>query len=116
MAAPNVINITNLTCKSAVANLTTATGNIITSAANTVIKVNDIILSNYTANSVTANILFNRSSTGYYVAGNVSLPAYSSLVVIGKDSPIYLEEGDVLQANVSANSAVHMTSSYEIVT
>jgi hypothetical protein len=116
MAAPNVINITNLTCKSAVANLTTVTGNIITSAANTVVKVNDIILSNYTANSVTANVLFNRSSTSYYVAGNITLPAYSSLVVIGKDSPIYLEESDVLQANVSANASVHITSSYEIIT
>lgn len=116
MAAPNVINITNLTCKSAVAALTTATSNVITVSSNTVIKVNDIILSNYSSNSITANLLFNRSATAYFVAGNVTVPAFSTLVVIGKDSPIYLEEGDVLQANVSANTAVHFTSSYEIIT
>ena len=116
MAAPNVINITNLACKSAVSTLSTATGNIITAGSNTVVKLNDIILSNYTANSITANVMFNRSSTAYYIAGNISVPAFSSLVVIGKDSPIYLEESDVLQANVSAYASVHITSSYEVIT
>ena len=34
----------------------------------------------------------------FYLAKTVALPADSTLVVIGKDSPIYLEEGDELEA------------------
>ena len=59
--------------------------------------------------------MINRSSTIYYIGGNVSIPAYSTLVVLAKDTSIYLEEGDVLQANVSANTTVNLTSSYELI-
>jgi len=115
MAVPNVINMTTMQCKSVVSSLSTVTANVLTVANDNVLRINDILLTNYSSNNITANIMFNRSSIAYFIAGNVSVPAFSTLVVIGKDSPIYLEEFDVLQANVSANSAVHFTSSYELI-
>lgn len=117
MAAPNLISATTITGKTAVVNLTTVTSNVLTnsSGSNTVDKLNNIILSNYSSSTVGANVVINRSSTTYYLAGNVSIPANSALVLLAKDSQIYLEEGDVLQANVSANTAITVTASYELI-
>jgi hypothetical protein len=117
MAAPNLINASQITGKTALTALTTVTANVITnsSGSNTVDKLNNIILSNYTTSTVGANVVINRGATVYYLGGNVSIPANSALVLLAKDSSIYLEEGDVLQANVTANSAVTMTASYELI-
>ena len=94
MAAPNIINVTTITGKTALYGLTTGTANIITNStgSNTVYKLNDIVISNYSASTCTANVMINRSSTAFFLAGNVSIPANSSLVVMGKDTTIYLEE------------------------
>ena len=116
MAAPNLLSTTTVTGKTAVAALTTVTSNVITnsSGSSTVDKLNNVILTNYTSSAVSANILINRSSTLYYIGGAVAIPANSTLVLLGKDTSIYLEEGDVVQANVSANSSVSFTASYEL--
>lgn len=116
MAAPNLLGTTTVTGKTALATLTTVTANVITNASSssTVDKLNSIVLGNYSNTAVTANVMINRSSTIYYIGGVVSIPANSTLVLLGKDTSIYLEEGDVLQANVSANTSVSMSASYEL--
>ena len=115
MAAPNLLGTTTVTGKTALATLTTVTANVITnsSSSGTVDKLNSIVLSNYSGSAVTANVMINRSATTYFVGGNVSIPANSTLVLLAKDTQLYLEEGDVLQANASANTAVTITASYE---
>lgn len=121
MAAPNIVSVTTITAKTNVANLnsaTSASSNIITNAANSgqVYKLNDIMISNYSGTAVLANVFFNKSGSGaFYLAGSISVPATSTLVVLGKDTAIYMEEGDVLQANVSSNNAAHLVTSYEII-
>jgi hypothetical protein len=116
MAAPNLLGTTTVTGKTALATLSTVTSNVITngSSSNTVDKLNTIVLSNYSGSAVTANVMINRSATVYYVGGTVSIPANSTLVLLGKDTSLYLEEGDVLQANVSANTSVSISASYEL--
>jgi hypothetical protein len=117
MANPNIVAVASIYGKTQVVNLTTTTSDVITnsSASDTVIKLNTVLLSNYTANAVEATVMINRSSTVYYLAGAVVVPAKSTLVLIAKDSMIYLEEGDVLQANTSTNSALSLTVSYELI-
>ena len=121
MAAPNLVNVISITAKTSVANLTNASfssANILTNAASSgqVCKLNDILVANYTANTISANVVFNKSGSGpFYLAGTISVPATSTLVVLGKDTCIYMEEGDVLQANVSANNSAHLVASYEII-
>jgi hypothetical protein len=121
MAAPNIVNVTTITAKTNVANLTTATSttsNILTNAANSgqVYKINHIMIANYSGTAVLANVLFNKSGSGsFYLAGSISVPATSTLVVLGKDTAIYMEESDVVQANVSSNNAAHLVTSYEII-
>lgn len=116
MAAPNLLGTTTVTGKTAFETLTTVTANVITnsSSSNSVAKLNSIVLSNYSSSAVTANVMVNRSATVYYVGGVVAIPANSTLVLLGKDTSLYLEEGDVLQANVSSNTSVSMSASYEL--
>ena len=45
--------------------------------------------------------------------GNVSIPANSTMVVSGKDTAFYLEEGDGLRTTTS--NTAHVISSYEII-
>lgn len=117
MSAPNLINASTITGKTALSALTTSTANIVTNSANsnTVVRLNNVAVSNYSANQITANVMINRSATTYQYGANLAVPAYSTLVVLAKDSQIYLEEGDVLQGNVSANTVAYITSSYELI-
>jgi hypothetical protein len=115
MAAPNIVSLTTITGKTAVANVTTVSANVITNAAasGTVLKINNVILSNYT--TATGNVLINRAGTNYYLGGGIAIPPTSTLVLVGKDMAFYMEEGDVLQALASANSSVSLVASYEII-
>jgi hypothetical protein len=83
--------------------------------SNQVYKLNTVIVSNGITAPVTANVLFNRSSGTTYLAGNVFIPANSSLVVLGKDTALYLEENDTIQVNANTASAVSFTCSYEVI-
>jgi len=117
MAAPNLISANTITGKTATANCTTVSSNVITVSANTVVKLNSIIFTNYNnSDVVSANAIINRSGTTYFLGAKVNVPPNSTLVLLGKDSPIYLEENDVLQTVVSANSAIHMSAGYELIT
>lgn len=116
MAAPNLLTVTSITGKTAYLGLSTVTGNVLLNAAasNTVYKINDISICNYSGSAVSANVIINRAGGPYYIAGTISVPAYSTLVVLAKDTTIYLEEGDTIQANCSANTSTHIVASYEL--
>lgn len=117
MAAPNIVNVSSIIARTAANALSTVTSNIITNAASsgTVLKVNDIMISNYTSTNAGCNVGINRGGTTFLISGAITVPSVSTLVVLGKDTAIYLEEGDTLTANSSANSTLHIVSSYEII-
>lgn len=117
MANPNIVGVTTITGNTIVSNVTTVFSNVLTnaSASNTVIKLNNLIVSNYTANNITTTVKLNRSAVDYYLAGFITVPANSTLVVMGKDTGIYLLEGDVIQANVSANVSASLIASFETI-
>ena len=117
MTAPNVVNVANITGKMAMANLTTVSANLVANASgsNTLVKINQVTVSNTTGTAASVYLSILRSSVNYAIASNVSVPGASSLSVVGKDTMLYLEEGDALQANASANTTIQITSSYEII-
>ena len=121
MAEPNLVNVTSIYGKSKLELLKddaidNANASILTTPAEKLIKVNSIIISNIDGtNSVNIDVAVNLSGDArFYLAKTVALPADSTLVVIGKDSPIYLEEGDELEARASAASDAELVVSYEI--
>ena len=117
MAAPNLVNVTSILGKSMGANLgTTVTTDILTCPSDKVLKINSIIVSNIDGtNSATVTCYFydDSATTRYSLATTVAVPADSTLVIIGKDSPIYLEESDQIEAGASATNDLAMVISYE---
>lgn len=118
MAAPNIVNVTSIYGKTmGVAGLTTTTTTgILTCASNKVLKINSIICANVDGGSaadVTVSFYDNSASARYKLAHTVAVPADSTLIVVGKDAPIYLEESDYIEAGASAVSDIDMIISYE---
>ena len=117
MAAPNLVNVTSILGKTMGAALGTNTDTTILScSANKVLKINSIIVANVDGtNSADLTVKFQDSSasTAYRLASTVAVPADTTLVVIGKDSPIYLEESDEISAGASVASDLEIVISYE---
>ena len=117
MAAPNLVNVTSILGKTMGANLgTTVTSDVLTCPSNKVLKINSIIVSNIDGtNSANVSVYFydDSATARYSIATTVAVPADSTLVVVGKDSPIYLEESDQIEAGASATNDLAIIISYE---
>lgn len=119
MTAPNMINTATVTGKSTYFNLSTTSSNVVVNATNssTLVKINHLMLANYNTTTQTGTVVVYRSSssTGYNIITNVSVPSTSTSVILGKDTPVYLEEGDQLMAFSSQSNCLCAVTSYEII-
>jgi hypothetical protein len=117
MAAPNIVNVTSIYGKTMGAALgTSANTDILTCGSNKVLKINSIIVANVdgtNAADVTVSFYDSSASARYRLAFTIGVPADTTLVVLGKDSPIYLEESDQIEASASAASDLEIIISYE---
>lgn len=116
MAAPNIVNVTTIIGKTAVQAVTTSATAIVTNSAGSgkVFKINTLTIANINGtNSADISVDFYRSTTAYYLASTITVPADATLVVISKDNPLYLEEGDAIRCLASANSYLQAVCSYE---
>ena len=121
MANPNLVNVTTIKGKIEGHKLTTdaisdSGSAVITCGADKLLKINSIIVANVDGtNSVNIDVAVHLDGDDrFYLAKTVALPADSTLVVIGKDSPVYLQEGDELEARASADNDADICVSYEI--
>jgi hypothetical protein len=121
MAAPNIVNVTTIIGKTTVTNLTTTSATaVVSNAASSgkVFKINSLIVSNVDGSSA-ANITISLYSeddiggTATEIVSTVSVPADASLVVISKDTSIYLEEDKSIGATASAANDLKVVCSYE---
>ena len=118
MAAPNIVNVANIVGKTAVANVSTTAANVLenTAASGTVLKINTLLISNIDGTSaaeITTSLF--RSSVAYPIASTISVPADATLVILSKDTSMYLEEGDAIRCSASANGDLVAVCSYEII-
>lgn len=114
MAAPNIVNVSTITGKTAVAAPTTTASALVTNSGSSgkVFKINSLYVSNVngtTAAYFTLDIL--RGATPYRVVNLISVPANTMLDVINKS--FYLEEGDTLRVTASINGYLEVACSYE---
>ena len=127
MANPNIVSVTSIYGESiGEALTTTVTTDIMTVAADKLIKINYISVTNTHASTpitVTVSIIktgFTSDGIGsgednagtFALCSTVSLPADDVLVVV--DKPIYLMTGDVLEGGASAATA-DIFISYEVI-
>jgi len=122
MAAPNIKNgasVTTVTGKSIGVALTNAMASVLANAAssNKVLKVNTVICCNIdgsAASDITLE-LYN-GTTGYKIASTIAVDHDTNLVLISREWPIYLEEGQSLRAQAGANNHLELVISYEDIT
>ena len=117
MAAPNVANLTLITSKTAFANASTTIANVVANPAssNKVFKINSIIASNIDGtNAADISVSYYPSdAVDYHIVRTVPVPADASIVVMSKDSSIYLEENTAIRILASANSRLQILCGYE---
>ena len=121
MTAPNIVNVTTITGKSAVVDLTTTNATLVVenpAASNKVFKINSLIISNVdgtNAADITVSLYSedNIGGTATQIVSTVSVPADSSLVVIDRNTSIYLEEDKSIGATAGSASDLKVVVSYE---
>ncbi len=116
MAAPNMVNVTSIIGKTAVQSIGITATAIVenTAASGKVFKINSLIISNIDGtNSADITAEFFRSSVAYDIASTILIPPDSTLVLITKDTTIYLEEGDAIRLQASAAGDLQAICSYE---
>jgi hypothetical protein len=109
-------SVTNVTPNQSYAALGTGTTTLISnSSASQFKKINSIIVSNVDGtNDVDINvwILVSGSNT-VYIAKTVTVPADSTLIVLTKDTPLYLQDTSSLQASASASGDAQIIVQYD---
>ena len=126
MANPNIVSVTSIVGGNAAWALTnTITTTLMTVAADVIVKINSLIVTNiHGTNAATVSVDVNgmgSGATGVTITGplatcrlasTMNVPADDSLVLI--DKPIYLMEGDVLEGGASVATA-DIFISYEVI-
>ena len=121
MAAPNIVNVTSIIGKTDSISLTSTSATAIASnpaSSGKVFKINMIQVANVDGTTA-ANITIGLYSqddiggTATEMVSTVSVPADSSLVVLDKNTAIYLEEDRSIGATASAANDLKVTISYE---
>jgi len=121
MTAPNIVNVTTITGKTNVVDLTTTNATLVvenTAGSNKVFKINSLVVSNVdgtNAADITVSLYSedNIGGTATQIVSTVSVPADASLVVIDKNTSIYLEEDKSIGATAGAANDLKVVCSYE---
>jgi hypothetical protein len=116
MANPNIVNVQNIFGKTTTQAVTTTPTNIVSNptGSDKVLKINTLIVSNITgtdAVDVTADVF--RNSSSFKLAFTLTVPENSTLVLISKDTGIYLEENDSIRIFCSQANSLNAVCSYE---
>ena len=116
MANPNIVNVSSILGKTDTFALTTANANLVTATANTVFKINSILVTNIDGTSAAdVTISYNDLTNTRAIASTISVPADATLSVIDKTNSFYLEENEVISGLASANSDLVCLISYEVI-
>lgn len=116
MANPNIVATTTIKGKTDVCSVGTAATTLVDNpaASGKVFKVNCLLISNIDGSSgVDVNVSIYRGSVDYYIAKTITVPADSSLVAVGKENPMYLNEGDSIRVIAGSADCAQAICSYE---
>jgi hypothetical protein len=121
MAAPNIVNVSTITGKAATIALSTTSATVLvsnTASSSKVFKINMIQVSNVdgtNAADVTVDVHSAASGggTAYSLASTISIPADASLIVVDKNTSIYLEEDRSITATAGTGGDLEVIVSYE---
>lgn len=121
MAAPNIVNVSTITGKTFYLALsTTSATQLVSNAASSgkVFKINMIQVTNVDGtNACDVTVDYHTQDdiggTAYSLASTVSVPADASLVVLDKNTAIYLEEDRSISVTAGTANDLEVLVSYE---
>lgn len=121
MAAPNIVNVSVITGKTAYATPANTSANVLlanAASSGKVFKINQILAANVNGSSavditVALNTAAAGSGTSYPIASTISVPADATLIVSDKTTSFYLEEDKSILVTSGTSSGVTYTVSYE---
>lgn len=116
MAAPNIVGVTSIYGKTATQIVTTSAASIVSNSSSSgkVLKINSLIVANVDGtNNASVSVQLFRGGVSYRLAHTIVVPADATMVILTKDSSIYLEEGDQLRLSAGASSDLEAVCSYE---
>jgi hypothetical protein len=121
MTAPNIVNVATITGKTATVALSTTNATVLVNNAassNKVFKINMIQVANVDGTNscdVTVDVhsADDGAGTAYSLVATASVAADSSLVVLDKNTAIYLEEDKSITATAGTASDLEVIVSYE---
>lgn len=104
-----------LSTSTSISGTTTGTG-LVVGAISTSSNIYSVSISGATGAVAGTQTSFSwtNPSVSLLIAASISVPALSSLVLISKDSGIYLEEGDYLSVYASSSSSMNVFCAYEV--
>tara|TARA_R100001443_G_scaffold89475_1_gene95979 strand:+ start:259 stop:621 length:363 start_codon:yes stop_codon:yes gene_type:complete len=115
MATPNIVNVTSINGKNATADLTgTSRTTAIDVSADKLVKVNTILIANIdgtNAATITVEVSVDNGSNYVKLGNTINVPADATLNFL--ESPIYLDETDILAFTASAANDLSYFVSYE---
>ncbi len=117
MSNPNIVNVSAIYGQTSGLAVTTSATALVSNSSSSgkVYKINSLVVSNIdgvNAADVTVEVYKNQS-TSMYLAYTITVPADASLVVISKDTSIYLNENDSLRLTASVNSDLYAVCSWD---
>jgi hypothetical protein len=121
MAAPNIVNVSTITGKSFYLALsTTSATSLVSNAASSgkVFKINMIQVANVDgSNACDVTVDYHTQDdiggTAYSLVSTVSVPADASLVVVDKNTALYLEEDRSISVTAGTANDLEVLVSYE---
>ena len=121
MAAPNIVNVSTITGKSFYLALsTTSATELVSNAASSgkVFKINMIQVANVDGTNacdvtVDYHTAASAGGTAYSLVSTVSVPADASLVVLDKNTAMYLEEDRSISVTAGTANDLEVLVSYE---
>ena len=121
MANPNIVNATSIYVSTTYliptgTNATTWTS--LTPSANAVTKIDSLTATNVTASPAVITISVNNATggggTAYRIAFQLSIPAYTSLMLVDKGNPLYIGETQSVVATSGTNNAIELVASIQV--
>ena len=115
MANPNIVNVTTIYGNTGILVANTVMANVVQNPASSgsIYKINNLIVTNACTSPIAVNLQLNQAGTNNYVAANVSIPSAAVVVLLAKDSGLYLLENTSLQVNATSNGYITAVSSWE---
>lgn len=122
MANPNITAVTGIYANTVLLKPTgtsNTTWTDLTPSSGTINKLNTMIATNVTTSAATITVSINNAPAGagtaYRIAYQITVPSYSSLIVVDKTTALYIGESQSVVVVAGTSNAIEMVASFDAI-